>query len=134
VKPPVFSEESMMRKLFVAMTVLVCSFSLLAAEEFRAVIKKVDGNKVTLVKAKRGEKAGEPVTLTATSTVKVAKSKFDRTAKKVEVGEAVENGLKNELFTKGDVNARVTTNDAGEITQILVGGRGGDGKRKKKDE
>src|SRR5262249_35013885 len=99
-------------------------------------ISKVDGNKVTLTKRKKGEK-GEEMTLTATDDVKVVKGKFNKDTKKVEAGDTIEGGLKAELFTKiGEkgVFGRVITNDDGKITEIRVfqgfGGKFG-GKKKK---
>jgi hypothetical protein len=119
-----------MRKLaFAALATFVC-FSLAAAEEFTGLISKVDGNKVTLKKFKRGEKGGEEVTLTAVESVKVVKGKRNAETKKLEAGDSIEGGLKNEMFSKGNVFATITTNDDGKITQVIAGG----GKnRKKKD-
>ena len=45
-----------MRKLFAAATILMVTFGVAMAEEFTAVISKVDGNKVTFTKVKKGEK------------------------------------------------------------------------------
>jgi hypothetical protein len=132
-------EDSMMRKAFVAATAVLFTVGMVMGEEFSAVIKKVDGNKVTLAKTKRGKKGtkgttGEDVVLTAVDSVKVVKGKFNRETKKFEAGDAITDGLKNEMFTKGNVRGRVITNDSGDITEIRVGGgRGGKKKKKKAD-
>ena len=59
--------------------------------------------------------------------VKVVKGKFNAETKKLEAGDAIENGLKNEMFTKiGDKGMRaliVTDKDNKTITEIRVGGR-----------
>ena len=111
------------------------SVALCTGDEFRAVITKVDGNKVTFHKVSRGEKGkqgekGEAMTLSAAANVKVVKGKFDRETKKAEDGDALENGLKNEAFSK-EANVTITTNEGNtEITKIRLSGRG----RKKGNE
>ena len=130
-----FFKGFVMRKIVAAAIVLCVSFSVAMAEEFRATISKVDGSKVTLTKRlKKGEK-GEETTLTAVDDVKVLKSKFNKETMKFEAGDAIESGLKNEMFSNAStkaVNARVSTNDDGKITEIRVfEGFKGKGKRKK---
>ena len=118
-----------MRHVIAGITVLLVSFGVASADEFFATIKKVDGNKVTLNKGKKGEKV-EDTTLTASEGVKVVKGKYNKDTKKAEAGEAIEGGLKSDALVKGNVRAVVVTNDAGQITEIrVVGGRG---KKKKK--
>lgn len=109
-----------MRKFVAAAVILVIGFSVAMAEEFGGTIKKVDGNKITVLKRAKvkGEK-GEEVTLTVAKDAKVVKGTFNKETKKLEAGDAIENGLKNEMFSK-DVNARITTNDAGAVTEIAV--------------
>jgi len=108
-----------MYKIAAGVTMLVCSLGLATAEEFTAVITKVDGGKVTLTKYEKGQK-GDDATLTAASEVKVTKSKgFGK--KKGGEGDPIEGGLKSDTFAKGNkVTARVTTNDDGKITAIAV--------------
>ena len=118
----------MFRKLACAMVVMVVSFGFVLADEFRGTITKVEGDKVTVqkykkseVKGKKGEKDGDPVTLTAAKDVTVAKGKSAKGGK-VEAGDKIEDGLKSDVFTKiGEkgVNASVTT-EGDKITQILV--------------
>lgn len=121
----------MLRKCFGAAVLLFVSFGLVAAEEFAAVIRKVSGNKIDIVKGFGKDKKGEESTLTVADNVKVLKGKFNAETKKLEAGDAIEGGLKNELFTKSEkgVFARITTADDGKVTQIIVGG--GKGKKKK---
>jgi hypothetical protein len=122
----------MLRKCFGAAVLLLVSFGLIYAEEFGARITKVNGNKIEVQKfgKKKGEK-GEEATLTVADNVKVLKGKFNQETKKLEAGDALPGGLKNEVFTKSDkgVFARITTDDAGKVTEIVVGGGG----KKKKD-
>jgi hypothetical protein len=117
-----------MKKIAVALVALVCGIGVLSAEEFFGTIKKVDGDKITVVKgAKKGEK-GEEVTMTVAKDAKVTKGKFNKEDKKFEAGDAVEGGLKNEMFSK-EVRARITE-DGGKVTAINVMTFGG---KKKKD-
>lgn len=108
-----------MRKIAMAMAVLVCGMGVLFAEEFGGTIKKVDGDKITVQKrgAKKGEK-GEEVTLTVAKDAKITKGKFNKEDKKFEAGEALENGLKNEAFSK-EVAARITE-EGGKVTAISI--------------
>jgi hypothetical protein len=118
------------------MFVMTLAIGFVAADEFTATITKVDGNKVTYqkyLKVKKGEekkKDGDAVTISAKGA-KVAKGNFDKDAKKLVAGDAIEGGLKNEMFTKiteKGVNARITTEGEGtnaKITQILIGGKKG---------
>src|SRR5262249_24054345 len=101
--------------------------------EIRAIITKVDGGKVTFAENKgKGEKGPEK-TLPVAEGVKVMKDKFNKDTKKLEAGDALEGGLKNEMFSKiGEkgVGARIITDaDNKKITEIRVGGGG-----KKKDK
>ena len=138
----------MSRKLLCSMFVMVMGVSFVAAEDFVATITKVDGDKITYQKYKKAEKKGEKgekdgaeVTISAAGAT-VAKSKFskgDDGKFKIEVGDKIEGGLKNEMFTKeklGEkgVTARLTTEGEGDkakVTQVLI--FGGGMKKKKKD-
>jgi len=118
----------MIRKLACAMFVLVAGIGFVMADEFNATITKVDGNKITYQKFKKGmkgkvgEKDGDPVTIEAAKDVKVNKGTV--TKGKAEVGDAIEGGLKADLFKnigeKG-VQARITTSDDNKsVTAVLV--------------
>jgi hypothetical protein len=120
----------MLRKFVCAAVIVVIGMSVAMADEFGAFITKIDGNKITFQKAlKKGEK-GEATTLPVTSDAKITKGKFNKDTKKLEAGEAIDTGLKNELFTKLDsekgLRATITTDaDNKNITAITVRGRGG---------
>jgi len=124
----------MVRKLVCAMFVMTVAISFVMADEFTATITKVDGKNVSFqkykkseVKGKKGEKDGPETTLPTTADVKVAKGTPAKGGK-VDVGDAIEGGLKSEVFTKIDakkgLTARITTDaDNKNITQILVVGK-----------
>ncbi len=99
---------------------------LVVSAEFWGTIKKVDGNKLTVMKGyskKKGEKR-EDVTLIVAENVKVVKARFNKATKKIEAGDTIKNGLKNELFTYNELfiykDAWITTNADGKINQIMV--------------
>ena len=121
----------MLRKLACVGVLLVLGVGLVMAEEFGVNIQKVDGNKITALKGKKKDQPGTEVTLTATNDVKVFKGKFNEDTKKLEKGDVIADGLKADVFSKIDekkgLNVRVTTNDDGKVTEIVVGG----GKKKK---
>jgi hypothetical protein len=126
-----------MRKIAAACTILLFAFGVAMAEEFRASITKIDGNKITVSKTKFNKdtkklEKGEEMTLTLVDSVKVAKGKFNKDAKKLEAGDALEGGLKNEAFSKLPVSATIVTNNDGKVTEIITGGFGGGGIKKKK--
>src|SRR5262244_1115515 len=126
-----------MKKVVCAAVVAVLCVGVALAEEFTAVITKVEGGKVTFAKGKfnketkKFEKEKEQ-TLSVADKVKVVKGKFNKETKKLEAGDALEGGLKNEMFSKiGEkgVFATITT-DKDKITEIMVAGGKGKGKDK----
>jgi hypothetical protein len=96
----------MTRKLFCSMLVMTIGIGFVAADEFVAVIVKVDGNKVTYQKfkkgdkGKKGEKDGDAVTLPVAKDAKITKGMFSFKDKKfsVEPGDPIEGGLKADIF------------------------------------
>jgi hypothetical protein len=101
--------RTMFKKLVGAVVVMACGIGIVAAEEFTAQITKVDGDKVTFQKMKKGEKGkfgqekdGDPVTLPVAKDAKITKAKFsfDKDNMKVEWKSEgpVEGGLKNDIF------------------------------------
>jgi|SRR5438270_13313925 len=118
----------MVRKLVCAMILLVFCVGVTLADEIRAIIIKVDGNKVTFAESKGKGERGEEKTLPVASEVKVVKGKFNRDTKKLEAGDAIDQGLKNEMFSRiGEKGMRatiVTDDDNKKITEIRVGGGG----------
>jgi len=127
----------MFRKLVCVTFVMTVAVGFVLADEFQGAITKIDGDKVTVQKMKKGkgkggkgEKDGDPVTMTIAKDAKIVKGKFDMEAKKMVAGDAIEGGLKHEMFSKVSedmpVNAMITTDaDNKSITTIMVGGKGG---------
>jgi hypothetical protein len=120
----------MLRKLVSAAVIVMVGFGVAMADEFTAIISKVDGNKVTFTKAKFNPETkmlekGDEMTLPVKAEAKISKGKFNMDTKKLEPVEPIENGLKNAMFTKiGEKGqfAAITT-DAGNknITAITTG-------------
>lgn len=128
----------MVRKLVCAAFMMTVAVGVVFADEFNATITKAGDGKVTYQKYKKAtekgkapEKDGEPVTISVAKDAKVVKGVFNKDTKKIEAGEALEGGLKNDVFAKiGEkgVLARITTDgDNKNVTQIIVMG----GKKKK---
>ena len=117
----------MFRKLLCSVVVMAVAITFVAADEFTAVIKKVDDKGVTFAKTDKKGKAGDDQTLPAVEKVTVNKG----TSKKgeVTVGDAIDGGLKAEVFTKiGEkgLQARITTDaDNKKITAVVVIGKKG---------
>jgi hypothetical protein len=119
----------MLRKLVCAFAVIAMAVGLATAEEFRANIKKIEGGKVYFTKfarpATKGEKPkGEDGSLPLADSVKVVKAKFNQDTKKIEVGDAVSEGLKAEAFQKiGErgLSVRIVTDaDNKKVTEIQL--------------
>ena len=91
----------MLRKVVSAAVIMVLCVGVTLAEEIRAIITKVDGDKVTFAENKgKGEK-GESKTLPVDAKVKVVKGKYDKdTMKTTALDEAIEGGLKHKMFTE----------------------------------
>jgi hypothetical protein len=118
----------MLRKSVLAVFTLAICFGIAMAEDIRAVILKVDGDKVTFAPTKGKGKKGDEQTLPAASDIKVSKAKFNADAKKFEAGDAIEGGLKADVFSKIDAEKGlpatvVTDADGKKITAIYVGGK-----------
>jgi hypothetical protein len=96
------------------------------ADEYSGVLKKVDGNKITVQKTKKVDKKnendGDPVVLTVNSDAVISKGKGAKGGK-FEATDKIETGLKDDIFTKIDekkgVNVRITA-DGDKVSQILV--------------
>ena len=120
-----------MRKLVCAVTLLVFCVGVTMADEIRAIITKVEGNNVTFKEAKKkGEPPGEEKTLPVSDNVKVVKGKRNPDTKKLEAGDDIADGLKNEMFStdklgENGVGALIITDDGNKkIVEIRVGGGG----------
>jgi hypothetical protein len=112
----------MLRKVVATSLVLVLSVGVVFADQFRAIITKVEGDKVTFAEMKGKGQKGEEQTLPVAKDVKVVKGKFNKETKSVEAGDELPGGLKNKRFTdipeKG-VPAFIVT-DGKKITEIRV--------------
>lgn len=128
----------MIRKLACAMFVMTVVIGIALADEYTATITKVDGNKITMqkykkgMKGKKGEKDGDAFTVEVAKDAKIIKGKFDKDAKKVVDDEEIKDGLKADIFVKATeekgVTATITTDDDKKVvTKIRVGGKGGKG-------
>jgi hypothetical protein len=127
----------MLRKAIGAALVLVLFVGIAFADEIRAVITKVDGDKVTFAPLEgkgKNAKKGDEKTLPTVNDVKVVRMKRNKETKKFEVGGDVKDGLQNKMFStiseKGIGAFIVTDSDNKKITEIRVLGGGG----KKKDK
>jgi hypothetical protein len=123
----------MLRRLITAVVALAVFTGVMLADEIRAVITKVDGDKVTFTEVKGKGERGEEKTLPVSADAKIVKGTFNRETKKVEPGDKLEGGLKNKMFTdigeKG-VGARIITDDSNKtIKEIIVFERKGKGKQ-----
>ena len=125
----------MFRKMIGATVVMAVAVGFVFADEFNATITKAGDGKITYqkyLKVKKGEekkKDGDAVTIDLAKDAKIVKGAFNKDTKKLEAGEALEGGLKNEVFakiTEKGVGARITT-EGEKVTQIMVVG----GKKKK---
>ena len=123
----------MLRKVLCAVTILAFAVGVGLAEEIRAVIIKIDGKNVTFAEYKgKGEKGSEK-TMPLADNVKLTKGKFNQETKKLDAGDVLDAGLKNEVFTKIDAATGlratiITDGDNKKITEIRVGGGGKKGK------
>jgi hypothetical protein len=114
-----------MRKLVGAAVLLVLCVGLTMADEIRAIILKVEGDKVTFAEAKRKGERGPEQTLPVADNVKVVKGRFNQETKKLEAGDPIDEGLKNPMFSsiseKG-LRGVIVTDDNKKITEIRIGG------------
>lgn len=115
-----------MRNVLAIVAFFGLSMTLVLAEEFGGMISKVEGNKITVKTRGKDKGAGEEKTLTVADNVKVFKGVFNGETKKFEKGDALADGLKSEVFSKGAF-ARITTDADNKVTEIIVGG----GRKKK---
>jgi hypothetical protein len=117
----------MLRKVIGAALVLVLSAGFVFADEIRAVITKVEGNKVTFAPIEgkgKDAKKGPEKTLPVSKDLKVVGMKRNPDTKKFEPGDAIEGGLKAKMFSeiseKGVGGMIVTDDDNKTIKEIRV--------------
>ena len=113
----------MLRKVVCAAVILVLSVGVVFADEFGALITKVEGNKVTFYPFKDKQK-GEEKTMKAAKDVKIVKGKFNKETKTVEAGDEIEGGLKSKMFAeipeKGIRAQIITDDDNKRIKEIRI--------------
>jgi hypothetical protein len=118
-----------MKKFVFALVSTLVMVGFVLADDFTAVITKVDGNKIEFKKY-TGTGKDKKIDDTATKAEVAADAKvftgmFNKDTMKVEAGDALKDGMKNEKLTaasdeKGKgVNAMITT-DGGKVTKIIV--------------
>jgi hypothetical protein len=127
-------------KVVYAVAAILTFVGVAMADTFTAIITEVKDGKVTFYKGsfnkeeKKFEKSDKSMTLPAADTVKVSKGKFDKAAGKMVAGDALEGGLKHEMFgkisEKGMFASITTDDDNKKIKEIIVFG----GKKKKDDK
>jgi hypothetical protein len=118
-----------MKKFAFALVSTVVMVGFVLADDFTAVITKVDGNKIEFKKytgTGKDKKVDDTVTKAEVAAdAKVFTGMFNKDSGKVEAGDALKDGLKNEKLSaasdeKGkSVNAMLTT-DGGKVTKIIV--------------
>jgi hypothetical protein len=126
----------MLRKIVGVGFVLALSVGVVFADQFGALITKVEDNKVTFYPFEgkgKDAKKGEEKTMTVAKDVKIVKAKFNPETKKIESGEELEGGLKHKMFAeipeKGIFAGITTDDDNKRIKEIRVFG-GKKGKKK----
>jgi hypothetical protein len=118
-----------MRKFLCAAFVIVVGVSFVLAEEFTATITEFKDGKLSVTK-KGAKKGDEPIKasfkVADNVVVKKGTVKFDKKAKTVTVeeGEAIADGLKNEIFgadklKDAPVNARIFTEGEGDAAKVV---------------
>jgi hypothetical protein len=123
----------MFKKFVLAGFTFVVLVGVSLSDEMRVFITKIEGDNVTFAKNEGKGKKGDPMTLPVAKDLKVNKGNFNKDTKKIEAGDAIDGGLKAEVFTKIDPEKGmqvtiVTDADNKKITQIIVGGKKGKGK------
>jgi hypothetical protein len=113
----------MLRQIVGAAILFVLFIGITFADEFRAVITKVEGDKVTFTEFKGKGQKGPEHTMPVADNLKVVKGRMNKETKKVEVGEEVKEGLKHSMFS--DIERPIpsvimTDGDNKKITEIRV--------------
>jgi hypothetical protein len=115
----------MLRQFVCAAAIVVSGLGVALADDFQATVTKVDNGKITFKKGPAND-LGQEMTLPVTADATFTKGKFNAVTKKVEAGDPLASGLKNEQFAKiGGKGLRVTITTDPEnkhITAIRVGG------------
>ena len=94
----------MNRRFVAALVMAFTAVGFAAADEFQAIITKVQDGRVTYKRVKGRNEEGktqydEEKTLPITKAVKVVKASYDKEARKMVNGDPLEGGLKHDAFT-----------------------------------
>jgi len=116
----------MLRKIVCLAVVLTLSAGIVFADEFGAIITKVEDNKVTFhpFEFKKGAKKGDEKTMKVAKDAKIVMGKFNKETKMIEAGDEIEGGLKHKMFSeipeKGYFAHISTDDDNKKIKEIRV--------------
>ena len=119
-----------MKKFVFALVSTVVMVGFVLADDFTAVITKVDGNKIEYKKytgTGKDKKVDDAVTKSVVAAdAKILTGMYNKDSKKFEDGDVLKDGMKNEKLVaaadeKGKmVNAMITTDGGGKVTKILI--------------
>jgi hypothetical protein len=111
----------MFRNVLCAMAVMTVCIGIASADDFMAMIKKVEDGNVTFVNLAPDSKKNER-TLPAAKDVKVFTGKFNPATKKLEEDTPLEGGLTNDAFKnfKFLMSNVTTSTDGKNITKIVI--------------
>jgi hypothetical protein len=120
------TQGASMRKFLCAAFVIVVGVSFVLAEEFNATITEIKDGKISITKKgpKKGDEAVKASFKVADNVV-VKKAKVSKDGKKTiyEDGDAIADGLKNEIFgadkLKDGVTARLYTEGEGDAAKVV---------------
>jgi len=120
----------MLRKVVSIAVVCVLCVGVVLADPVSGVITKVEGNKITFYKTtfnkdtKTVEKGAEQV-LTVAADAKITKGTFNKDTKKIEAGEAIPDGLRNDVFSKiGEKGVRATVDVVDGTARSIIASPG----------
>lgn len=125
-----------MQKIVGVALVFLAVVALVSAEEFGGVISKFEDGKITFKKFKKGEKAGEAMTLPVAADCKYMKAKFNKEEMKVETDGELEGGKEALAKRVKEVAAKKPDDDTekkkkgfgGVFAQIVTDGEGDNAK------
>ncbi len=117
----------MLRKIVSVGIVLALSAGVVFADQFGALITKVEGDNVTFYPFEgkgKDAKKGDEKTMKVAKDVKIVQGKFNKETKKFEAGDEIEGGLKHKMFqeiSEKGIFAFVNTDDDNKsIKEIRV--------------
>jgi hypothetical protein len=117
-----------MRKFIGSAVVVLVAFAVASGDEYRAIVKKIDGGKVTFAKRIDKTTTGDDMTLPLAKDAKMVKGVFNKDDKSFKAGDALDNDAVKTIMTKaGEKGAQawiVTDKDNKSVTEIrFIGGK-----------